>query len=499
MPAPDIIEFITDPQLLGLSLSEAQEVLLRGVYALPLTAAQRALFHACTGRAEPPGAPFGEVTVVAGARSGKDSRIAAPVVCYEALFGGHEHELAKGELGVIPLVAQGERGTKVAFGYVKAYLTGSPLLASSVAEVLASEIVLANGLTISCFPCTVRSLRSWSIPAGVMDELGFYRLEGQADADVEIQASIRRGMLGFTAPKLIKVSTPYMKSGVLYDDFKRYFGQDSPDALAWTASSRLMNPTLKVERLERERRLDPDRYAREYLAEFSEDLEAFLPAAWVEGAIMRGRHELPPRLGVRYFAAVDPSGGGADAFTLSIVHVESSGGPERTIVQDVIRGWRRRGAELLDLTGVVRDMAQLLKTYQCSWVTGDRYAGDWVRQAFRAAGVLYREAELDKSAAYGEVAPLFAQGRVALLDHPELAREFKMLERRPRPGGKIVVDHPHGRHDDHANAFALAAAIALKGTGARLRPALGGVRIETTPESAYDPAVLLARPTSMPF
>ena len=168
MPAPDIIEFITDPQLLGLSLSEAQEVLLRGVYALPLTAAQRALFHACTGRAEPPGAPFGEVTVVAGARSGKDSRIAAPVVCYEALFGGHEHELAKGELGVIPLVAQGERGTKVAFGYVKAYLTGSPLLASSVAEVLASEIVLANGLTISCFPCTVRSLRSWSIPAGVM-------------------------------------------------------------------------------------------------------------------------------------------------------------------------------------------------------------------------------------------------------------------------------------------------------------------------------------------
>ena len=33
-------------------------------------------------------------------------------------------------------------------------------------------------------PCTLRSLRGWSIPAGVMDELAFYRLEGQADSDV---------------------------------------------------------------------------------------------------------------------------------------------------------------------------------------------------------------------------------------------------------------------------------------------------------------------------
>ena len=37
--------------------------------------------------------------------------IAAPVVCYEALLGDHEHYLAKGERGVIALVAQDARGT----------------------------------------------------------------------------------------------------------------------------------------------------------------------------------------------------------------------------------------------------------------------------------------------------------------------------------------------------------------------------------------------------
>ncbi len=45
------------------------------------------------------------------------------------------------------------------------------------ADVLASEIVLTNGLSITCFPCTLKSLRGWSIPCGVMDELAFFRLE----------------------------------------------------------------------------------------------------------------------------------------------------------------------------------------------------------------------------------------------------------------------------------------------------------------------------------
>jgi len=111
-------------------------------------------------------------------------------------------------------------------------MTRGALLAPLIAEVLASEIVLTNGLTIiACFPCTLRSLRGWSIPDGVMDELAFYRLEGQADSDVEVQASIRRGMIAFPTTRLVKISTPYMKGGVLYEDFTRGFGQDDPDLL----------------------------------------------------------------------------------------------------------------------------------------------------------------------------------------------------------------------------------------------------------------------------
>jgi hypothetical protein len=76
--------------------------------------------------------------VLAGARSGKDSRIAAPIVTYEALFGRHEAQLAKGERGTIALVAQDLRASRIAYTYIKDYLTRSALLAGRVAEVLAS-------------------------------------------------------------------------------------------------------------------------------------------------------------------------------------------------------------------------------------------------------------------------------------------------------------------------------------------------------------------------
>jgi hypothetical protein len=64
--------------------------------------------------------------------------------------------------------------------------------------------------------------------------------------------------------------------------------------------------------------------------------------------------------------------------------------------------------------------------------------------------------------AYLELEPIVLQGRIDLLDHPQQVRELTLLERRPQPGGRTRVDHPSGGHDDHANALALAAALAAR-------------------------------------
>ena len=476
---PDIIEFITDPAApRPRPLRRARGAASNHLRA-PAVHRPPRLLRGCTGRDHRPATPFGEVTVVAGrpGREGQPDRRA--VVCYEALFGGHEHHLAKGERGVIALVAQDARATRVAFAYVKDYLTGSRLLGGMVAEVLTSAITLTNGLTIECFPCTLRSLRGWTIPVGVLDELAFFRLEGQADSDVgdpsqhpARDAELLRAPPGEDLDPLhaLRPALGRLPDGV---------GPRQPGPARLARLHRAMNPSIRPASLERERRLDPDRFAREYEADFTEDLETFLPGAWIDAAVAPGRHELPPQEGVRYEAAVDPSGGGQDAFTLAIAHAEGTG-PDRRIVQDVMRGWTSRRSETTDLEGVVREIAGIVKRYGLSTVVGDRYAAGWVRERFEAEGIRYRDPESDTAQVYLEVEPLFAQGRIELLDHPTLAREFKQLERRPRPGGRTIIDHPRGGHDDHANALALAVVAAMRasslsagvvvGVGRRPRP-----------------------------
>jgi hypothetical protein len=198
---------VTDPKLLGLSISRPQEVLLRSIYGLPLSKSQRDIYRLCTGRESYSHKSFAEVTVIAGARAGKDSRIACPIAAFEACFGGHERELGRGEYGTIPLIAQDLRATRVAYGYLKDYFTESDLLRSMLDDdPRNNEIRLKNRISILCFPSTLASLRGWSIPVAVLDEVGFWRVEGSADADVEILSSVRRGMINFKSSRLVKIS-----------------------------------------------------------------------------------------------------------------------------------------------------------------------------------------------------------------------------------------------------------------------------------------------------
>src|SRR5712691_3878389 len=118
---PDIVTFTT--QTLGLPLSAPQKTLLQVIYGEALTTEEREIYARCTGRsgdAYVSGQPFSTITVVSGAQSGKDSRIACPVVCYEAVHGGHERYFVKGQPVRIVLVAQDKDAAGIAYGYIRA-------------------------------------------------------------------------------------------------------------------------------------------------------------------------------------------------------------------------------------------------------------------------------------------------------------------------------------------------------------------------------------------
>src|SRR5947207_5836834 len=99
-------------------------------------------------------------------------------------------------------------------------------------------------------------------------------------------------------------------------------------------------------------------------------------------------------------------------------------------------------------------VATLIGQYAITTVRGDRYAGEWPRERFRAHGVTYVAAGKVKAELYGMALPLINSGRVELLDHPRLVAQLCSLERRTAWGGRDSIDHGPGGHDDLANAVA---------------------------------------------
>ncbi len=72
----------------------------------------------------------------------------------------------------------------------------------------------------------------------------------------------------------------------------------------------------------------------------------------------------------------------------------------------------------------------------------------------------YTKCEQSKGQLYVELLPRLCSGEIELPDDPLLVKQLAALERRTRSGGKDVIDHPPGGHDDLANVIAGVAVVA---------------------------------------
>jgi len=136
---------------------------------------------------------------------------------------------------------------------------------------------------------------------------------------------------------------------------------------------------------------------------------------------------------------------------MAIAHARGS-----TLIVDLIR--ERRAPFSPD--SVVKEFADTLKSFGITRIVGDRYAGEWPRQAFAKCGVEYRVADKTKSELYLHLLPLLNSQRIELLDHPRLINQLTGLERHTSRAGKDSIDHVPGGHDDVCNAVAGAAVLA---------------------------------------
>jgi hypothetical protein len=455
-PTTTLRDALSDPALLGHVLAGDSwlpwRTLLIAAMGEALTDEERVIFTKLTGRAREPLQRVTEFEAVVGRRGGKTTAMSA-LATYIGACCDHTDALARGETGVLLVVAQDTKVAKKLLDFIEANLQDSPILHQLIKARTQDSIELTNNISIEVKPASFRKLRGPTYIAVIADELAFWFTDASfAHPDVEVLAAARPGLLTTNGP-LIMASSPYAKMGVLWDTYRKHYGPDgSPSVLVAKGSTRDFNQTIPQAEIDRELERDPARNRAELLADFRDDLEGYVSYE-VVSACIGNYFEMPPARSVSYYAFVDPSGGSDDSFTLSISHREHD-----RVVIDCIREVKPPFSP----EQVIIDFVALLKSsYRLHSVCGDRYGGEFPREQFNKRGIRYNPSERNKSEIYRDFLPLLNSGRVVLPRNDRLIRQLTSLERTTARGsGRDNIDHPAGQHDDVANAVAGAAVLA---------------------------------------
>ena len=438
-----ILDAMTDPALFGGMFGgdsfAAWRALLGQFYGLELDNTGVDLAEAVTQRQTAPYSGFRELWVAIGRRGGK-SHVAALVAAFEAAFRDHRDKLAPGEFATVFLIAADRAQARTLLRYVRGIFE-NPMLKALIARETTAGLELINRSAIEVATASHRAVRGYTVAAVICDEIAFWHADG-ASPDAEIIAALRPSLATLDG-RLIAISSPYARRGILWDTYRRHFAEDSDRVLVAQAASRFMNPTLPQRVVDDAMAEDAPRASAEYLAQFRSDIASLLDPDLVQQAMRSKPVEIPPVSNCRYFAFCDPAGGGQDEFTLAIGHLDRD-----TVVVDVMRGLRGSPAK------IVAEYSNVLRTYNLHRVTGDRYAGRWPRDEFLRWGIRYEVSDLDRNGLYLELLAAMNSGRIELPPDQKLGRQLGALERRTGRSGRDMIDHPPGGHDDLANAVA---------------------------------------------
>jgi hypothetical protein len=447
-PARDIIAAINDERLFrpwfeGESWDRWRAV-LKSAYALPMTDSEVEFFRSIAER-DPPKRRVRELWVIAGRRAGKDS-VASLICAFSGAMFDQQDRLRPGERALVACLANDKDQARIVLDYTRAYFAESPLLRQLVSkDERANDFQLANRVDISVLTSNYRSVRGRPILCAVLDELAFWRDESSANPDEETYRALVPGLASLDG-MLIAISSPYRRSGLLYSKFKKHFGRDDDDVLVVRAPTRMLNPTIPQEIVDRALAEDRAAAEAEWNAQFRSDITGWLAIEVIEAAVDRGVTVRPPRRNHDYCGFVDPSGGAKDSFTCAIAHLEENDVAVLDALLEIPAPF--------DPDSATQEVCQLLASYGLKDAIGDRYGAAWVVSAFDRHSVYYKHSERDRSAIYSDTLPLFTSGRVRLLDSPRLISQFASLERKTSSLGRDKVDHGPGGHDDLCNAAA---------------------------------------------
>ena len=148
---------------------------LKGVYGLPMTEAERAFFRTVADR-DPPKQPVREAWFVCGRGAGKDSVASVIVAHSAALFDSSR--LRGGERAMVACLACDREQARIVLDYCRSYFTEIEALKGMVTRETATGFELSNLVDIAVSTNWVEDENAGrSLLAVVFDECAFWRDE----------------------------------------------------------------------------------------------------------------------------------------------------------------------------------------------------------------------------------------------------------------------------------------------------------------------------------
>lgn len=431
---------------------QAWRAFLAACFGLPLTPAELKVFQECTSRQSPPAHQIREAWMVVGRRGGK-GRIAALVATYMACFRDYTHLLAPGARATIPIVAADLKQAQESMNYLRG-LFSTPGLAPLVDRAIHDQIDLWNRVTIRVYAGSFKSLRGMLCPAAILDEVAFWESSNSTTPDTDVIDSIRPSMgtvkdlTGQPNAILLGLSSPWSKRGALWQMYSRYYGDETAAGhLVWQAPTLQMHPEDLglAQEIATAYAEDSIAAATHYGALFRTDVGLFVSPETVKACTVFGRDMLPKDQRHYYFAFIDPSGGSSDSMTLGIAHYNPT---NDMLVLDHLAEESPSIDKPFSPEEVTAKFSAIIRAFGLSRVVGDAYGGEWPRERFRTYGIQYDLTDKPKRQIYQDILPMLNSRKVELLDNPRLATQLCGLERRASSGGRELIDHRPGAHDD---------------------------------------------------
>jgi len=436
----------------GITPSPAQLCFCKSGLGELLDLAELEIFIECTGRLDPPSAPT-EVDGLGGRKTGKTSIMGAGIVVHRAAID-------EDEPGVYAIISpsKSDQATIAWSAALRMLQRGFPGLIANVVE-SAGKILLHNGNEIRISCGDYRTLRGPKYKVVVCDEACFFHSddpeEGGANPLEYILDAVSGGMIATANPLLLLLSTPWIKSGVMFEHWRDR--EANPDRLVWRAPTLTMNPFANRELMERHRRDRGENfYRREYLAEFSEDSFAFIESADVDNAIAVGMPCFPPHPETFYCMGLDP-GRKRDHFGAAIAHKEGAD----AVVVDWAKEWKP-GLFGLQYRDILPEIFQKAREYSIRRIASDQVDYGGLEASLPTVGGI-PEFEMERIMTGGQhgaeladvTRALFAQRKLILPDQSGLAAEFKRLADYMTQGGVRDIRARRGA-DDRTRACMLA-------------------------------------------